>query len=135
VRRLPAGRARTAVSGDSLMRYVTCCVESTDELISDMTASETELTYAEFCALADGVDEWAAAHGYDTDFPITADEHVSYHKSTYGGAPCVYLQWSGIEYIWLWPEPGTAEVPPDDWGYGTVPHTTRFGATNFLGER
>ena len=87
------------------MIYTTCCVNSTNELITDMTDSEVEITYRTFRKYAEGLDEWAKDMHYDArkDVGLTLrnDWHVSYHKSVYDGKPCVYLVHSHIEHIWV----------------------------------
>lgn len=37
--------------------------------------------------------------GYDRDFPMSRDWHVSYHRGTYRGVPAVWFIWSCIEHI------------------------------------
>lgn len=83
--------------------YLTCCVNSTGPLINAMTERAQEITYRtmrQHCDLA----PWAASMGYDPNtrlggLSLANDWHVSYHKSTYNGAPCYYLRHSAIEYI------------------------------------
>ena len=82
--------------------YETSCVESDGESINEMrhhpdVVSVSYRTMRRHCA---GLTQWAKNHGYDRHLPLSHDFHVSYHKGVYRGAPCYYLVWSGIEFIW-----------------------------------
>ena len=62
----------------------------------------TLCTFRKHCV---GFAEIATQLGYAQDsrkgLTIAQDWHVSYHRSKYNGERCYFLQWSGIEYIWL----------------------------------
>ena len=102
------------------MKYLTCCVESTGPLINAMTEAAVEIDHATMHDEAEDLDEWAVAHSYsplgsdDGGLLLSSDWHISYWRSSYDGEPCLYLCWSGIEYIW---------TPSGDshhgWGYGS----------------
>lgn len=95
------------------MTYLTCCVDSTAELIDALIDDAEDIEYADALANCEGLIEWAEAKGYsEDDFPLKGDDHVTYHRSTYDGQPCLYVRWSGIEYIW------TEDADTQDWGYG-----------------
>lgn len=100
-----------------MFRYETCCVLSTDELITELRDSAEDVTEAEFRAACEGVDDWAVAHGYDLDpddgLTLSEDWHVSWERGTYDGRPCFFLTWSGIEFVW------TDAGEGSDWGYGS----------------
>ena len=65
-----------------------------------MIEAAVDVTYRTMRRVCEGLQEWAKAHGYDNDLPLSKDWHVSYHRSTFKGKLCYFLQWSGIEYIW-----------------------------------
>jgi len=84
--------------------YLTNCVNSTCELITDMTDKAIDVSYRTFCKYVD----WkyvSGMLGYDTHpkqgLMLCNDYHVSYYKSFYSGKPCYYICWSGIEYIFI----------------------------------
>jgi hypothetical protein len=87
------------------MIYRTSCVGTTADIIHLMQDNAKEITYRTFRKYAEGLDYWAAGMKYDkrADVGLTLknDWHVSYHKSTYMGMPCVYLVHSAIEHIWV----------------------------------
>ena len=82
-------------------RYLHSCPSSTYEDITDMTDKATDITRRTFMKYVNREDREMVERdlGYDRDFPITRDWHVSYSKSVYRGQPCVYLTHSAIEYI------------------------------------
>lgn len=97
--------------------YQTCCVESDGDSITAMVNAEKVITYQTALKHMTGLLEWARARGYAMRRPsitLRTDWHVSFHKSVYKGDPCYYVQWSGIEYIWL------RKPPVDGWGYGAL---------------
>ncbi len=86
-------------------KFYTTCVSSTYELISAMVDSEREVSYSTMLRRCPGLLELADQLGYDRrcdqGLTLRNDWHVSYHKSRYDGKPCYYLQWSGIEHIFM----------------------------------
>lgn len=90
------------------MRYLTCCVNSTADLINALTESGREITRRTFQKSADpdSLREWERAAGYDTGterggLRMSKDWAVAYYKGVYDGRPCVYLVHSAIEYIFV----------------------------------
>lgn len=85
-----------------MFQFVTDCVSSTCELITDMVDSSREITYKTFFKYV-SLSEVANMLGYETDprkgLTIKNDWHVGYYKSVYRGKPCYYVRWSGIEYV------------------------------------
>ena len=67
--------AASDIERDTFLRYV-----SRDELVT----TERSLGYAH-----------RPSHG----LMMSRDWHVSYHRSTFRGRPCVYFRWSAIEFI------------------------------------
>ena len=97
--------------------YATCCVESDGESITAMVDAARDITYRTALKHMTDLLIWARARGYEAREPgvtLRTDWHVSFHKSVYQGKPCYYVQWSGIEYIWL---RGPAA---NSWGYGEL---------------
>lgn len=118
-------------------RYLICCVDVpwwTDmpqgTLIEDMREAAVDITYKTAQKHCTGLMAWAVDKGYELNrregLTLANDFSVSFHKSVYDGMPCYYVQWSGIEYIWVAADhekiqkfmPG--RVPGDYWGYGGV---------------
>lgn len=100
-----------------VFHYHTCCVESDGESITAMVEVAKDITYHTALKHMTGLLEWAKSRGYEKRAPgitLKNDWHVSFHKSTYRNQPCYYVQWSGIEYIWL------RGPQAESWGYGEL---------------
>ena len=92
-------------TGETTMRYLTCCVHSTAEQINAMVDAARPITLRTFRKHVKDLDEWASRMTYDVGnerggLRLANDWHVAYFKSTYDGVPCVYLDHSRIEHIW-----------------------------------
>lgn len=83
--------------------FMTNCVASDGKSINDMTHAATQIKRSTFLKRVDRSDlrEIEKCLGYDRGFPMSKDWHVSYHKSTYQGQPCIYFVWSAIEYVFV----------------------------------
>jgi len=85
-------------------KYETCCVQSTAELIDDMTensVSITKETFFKHVSIKD-VHSLFPVYGLGSCIrTIKSDYHVSYHKGFYNGMRCYYLVHSAIEYIFI----------------------------------
>ena len=86
-------------------RYTTSCVESDGPSIQAMQEAAQDVSYRTMLRRCAGLLEWAVGRGYkrrrDRGLTLRADWHVSYHRSTYRGAPCYFLCWSSIEFVWV----------------------------------
>ena len=84
--------------------YETCCVHSTAEKIGAMTEAARPVTLRTLARHCAGLAEWARAQGYSTGrergLRLKDDWAVSFHKSSYDGRPCYYIDHSRIEYVW-----------------------------------
>jgi hypothetical protein len=53
----------------------------------------------------ESLEDLEASLGYESHpsrgLTMAGDWYVTYHKSTYKGRPCVYLRYSGIEYLFF----------------------------------
>lgn len=85
------------------MRFVfwTDCISSTYEQITEMREQMEDSSIEEMRENCEEFEEKVRELGYDEDFTIDNDWHVSYYKSFYDGCPCYFFVWSGIEYIWV----------------------------------
>jgi hypothetical protein len=81
-------------------RFHTSCVNAEGEDIDALQEAAEDSDLETLWAECEGFDKWTVEMGYDDDFPIAGDWHVTYHRSTYRGESCYYVQHSGIEYIW-----------------------------------
>jgi len=85
-------------------RFITDCVNSTQEAISNMIEQSKSITYKTFFKRVDWV-EVSRMLGYHLHpshgLTIKNDYHVSYSKSKYKGKSCYYVTWSSIEYIFI----------------------------------
>lgn len=84
-------------------RYRTNCTMSTYEAITAMVDQAREITWSTLLRHVPieeirSIFNWYEYHGQGLH--IKNDWHVTFHKSTYLGVPCYYIQQSGIEYIW-----------------------------------
>lgn len=90
--------------------YEIRCIEAVGEDIGDMVDTELTITRRTFRRYVDHANLAAleAELGYDKHpkqgLTMAGDWHVSYHRSTYQGRPCVYFAWSGIEHVFTDPE-------------------------------
>lgn len=69
-----------------------------------MCDAAVDVTYRTVLKHCEGLLDWAKGIGYEVYGPglkLKDDWHVGFHKSTYNGKPCYYVQWSGIEHIWV----------------------------------
>ena len=100
---------------ENQMRLHTTCINSTAEKIHAMTDEAVQLTRAEFLTYANlgDVHRQSDALGYDDDFPMGRDWHVTYFRSRYDMAEageesdvrdCVYFAHSRIEHIFVAPK-------------------------------
>lgn len=102
----------------SRFSYLTCCVNSTAQLIDGMTESAQPISLATFKRRVDWWD-WAESQGYSRTsregLILAKDWHVAFFKSKYDGRPCYYVVHSAIEYIFVGGEPIRAprEARPD----------------------
>jgi len=83
------------------MNYLTCCINSTAELIGDMVDKSREITLATFLRHVSRADIYSVLDGYGKHFSINRDWHVSYYKSKYDGKSCYYIVHSAIEYVFV----------------------------------
>jgi len=90
------------------MIYLTCCVASTAAKIRAMRDRERRIGYATARKAIGGetLDDWASAMRYDTGserggLRLQNDFAVSYYRSVYDGKPCVFIEHSAIEYIFV----------------------------------
>ncbi len=87
------------------MRFETTCVNARGDDIIEMVDGEREITRNTFKKHVDKSElrELEIQLGYEQHASrgliMANDWHVSYHKSRYRGRPCVYFDWSAIEYV------------------------------------
>lgn len=84
--------------------FHTTCVNSTYELITDMTDQAKEISWRTFAKHIGGIQEFrnhSQQLGYDNFLKMENDYHVSFFKSYYNGKPCVYHTWSRIEHVFI----------------------------------
>ena len=96
-------------------QYLHSCVESDSQSIDDMLDRAIEVTYQTIRRRCAGFLDWACSLGYDRSrahgLTIRDDWHVGYFKSVYRGQQCYFVQWSGIEYIWVKPHQQRSAEP------------------------
>lgn len=115
----PLTRLVSPAASLSAYRYITNCVDSTEELISSMiqSAAAEEMSFEAFiAALGNGCPLAGRSH-LDAAFPsygqagfdISDDYHVRYHASAFDGMPCLYVVHSAVEYVFQ--RTGFADAP------------------------
>jgi hypothetical protein len=77
--------------------------EKEAEVIDAMYEAEEILEHSDFLVQVADFDGFAKTLGYGPDLPLADDWHVGYHKSTYGGLPCLYMTHSECDFIFLRP--------------------------------
>lgn len=84
--------------------YLTCCVDSTADKITDMVNAAVDVTYNTFRRRCDPQTCDVLRH-YERDsrkgLTLKNDSMVTYHASYYAGVPCYFVQHSRIEFIWV----------------------------------
>ena len=92
---------------NSAFEFRTNCIHSTGESISEMVEAATQISYRTFRRYV-SIEEVNEMLGYLNPgqrhykgrLTLQKDYAVSYYKSRYEGAPCYYVRWSAIEFIW-----------------------------------
>jgi hypothetical protein len=75
------------------------------EMIDEMVETATEVSYETMLRHCVGLVEWSLSVGYDRTrhqgLTLKADPHVTFNRSHYDGIRCYFLQWSGMEFVWV----------------------------------
>lgn len=88
-------------------RFETTCEHCPDvRLLEAMEDRAVEITYRTARRhLGALLDLWATRHGYQLDsrrgLTLKRDYHVRYYKSRYGDKPCIDVDWSAIDNIFV----------------------------------
>lgn len=85
-------------------QFLTTCVNApSGEAIRAMVESARPITRRTFLRHVDpaSMRDIERDLGYDSYLPMARDWHVSYHKGSYLGQPCVFFKWSAIEHIFV----------------------------------
>lgn len=98
-----AGRARA----DRSWTYETNCIGSDGQSIQTMIDGASDISRSTFLRYVDrgsleAIEQsigYASSSSRNGELRMAGDWHVSYHRSTYRGRPCVYFRWSAIEHI------------------------------------
>jgi hypothetical protein len=79
--------------------------EQPGELIDELCEAATDVSYETLVRHCEGLVDWALSKGYERSktqgLTLKDDWAVSFHRSIYDGMRCYYVQWSGIEFIWV----------------------------------
>jgi hypothetical protein len=85
--------------------YKISCVSANGDDINDMVDEATDVSYGLLKKHCTGLRGWELSAGYRPDgskgLTLRNDWAVSFHKSTYRGKPCYYIDHSSIEYVWV----------------------------------
>jgi len=81
-----------------MKNYIGCCVQLDGETISNMVQSAKEITYKTFCKYANPADVFPPEKQCP---PLNKDWAVRFYKSFYDGKPCVFIDHSAIEYVFV----------------------------------
>jgi len=82
-------------------RYETCCVSANGDDITNMVDEAREIKYDTFMKHVDK-EEVMNLLGYPCgNLRLKNDWCVRYYKSKYQGKPCVYVNHSAIEYVFV----------------------------------
>lgn len=81
-------------------------MKSPGELINDMQEVSTPISYETMRRHCEGLVDWLFWKGVVTERQgmvraLKNSPWISFKKSWYSGIPCYFVDWSGIEYIWL----------------------------------
>lgn len=92
--------------------YIGCCTSLAGIFVAAMKYTATQISRRTFLKYVDPsvIHEIEQALGYERTkrkgLTMKDDFHVSYWRSMYRGQPCVFFQWSAIEYVF------TKGIPP-----------------------
>jgi hypothetical protein len=79
--------------------------EDPGELINEMTDTATDVTYETMVRHCEGLIDWALSKGYDRrrdqGLTLKDDSYVTFNRGLYDEMRCYFVQWSGIEFIWV----------------------------------
>ena len=80
--------------------------QSPGQLINDMQEVATPVTYETMRRRCEGLVDWLLWKGVVTERygmvrALKSSPWVAFKKSWYAGLPCYFVDWSGIEFIWL----------------------------------
>lgn len=87
--------------------YLHSCIESDAESIHALIDSLKckKVTYRTMMRNCEDLQQWAINHKYDIrrdrGLTLEQDWNVGYFRSVYRGMSCYFLQYSGIEFIWI----------------------------------
>ena len=97
---------RNRSSSGKKYQFETSCINApSGEVIIKMADQATPITYDTFMSYVNREDivnmfpdyEWGRSKG----LRLKNDPIPGYYKSIYMGKPCVYIKWSGIEFIFI----------------------------------
>jgi hypothetical protein len=86
------------------------CIGADEDAINEMEEAAVSVSLATIQRHCVGVSDWAREAGYGRAFPLSKDWAVSYHRSTYKGRRCYYINHSRIFYIWTLRDSRESEV-------------------------
>jgi hypothetical protein len=85
-----------------------CCIDVTPDKVpalDDMIDNGRPITYRTMARHCAGLLDWAVRKGYErhgnAGLTLRKDWHVGYFKGSFDGEACYFLQWSGIEFVWI----------------------------------
>lgn len=104
-------------------------MKSPGELINDMQEISTPISYETMRRHCEGLVDWLLWKGvvreqYGMVPMLKRSPWVDFRKSWYSGMPCYYVDWSGIEFIWInreWLEKLEIPIPLSPWCRGVDP--------------
>ena len=85
-------------------KYVGCCVVLSGDDIDEMVCTSEEVAYSEVlrhCDLVAFSKVFDYSRNSNQGLTLKDDWSVSFHKSTFRGKPCYYLDHSRIEWVWV----------------------------------
>jgi len=76
------------------------------EQIQDMVDVSKRVTYETMRKHCEGLVDWLLWKGVVTERrgmvqALKESDWITFNKSNYDGIPCYYVDWSGIEFIWM----------------------------------
>ena len=106
--------------------------ERQGELINQMTDEAVEVSYSTMLRHCRGMLEWAVSKGYDRTraqgLTLKDDPYVTFNRGYYDGMRCYFLQWSGMEFVWVHEDDLRAAgiaAPASPWDLPPAPRALR----------
>lgn len=85
-------------------RYLTCCVNANGQDITEMVDVARKITYntmRKYIPIDELKTIFDYSWGREKGLRMSKDYHVRYYKSVFCGQPCIFIDHSAIEHVFV----------------------------------